>query len=100
MAHRGGGRQPWQSGGEGRVGSQGRATHIAQVKEGFRGGNAKLAGKEERALASWRRGGEHCWQRKPGVQSGRWESVWAWGAVSHSPWPEEATLSVGRCNRG
>lgn len=34
----------------------------------LRGGDGELAAKEERALDSWRRGGERCWQRKLGMQ--------------------------------
>lgn len=32
-------------------------------------GHAELAAKEERVLDSWRRGGEHCWQRNLGVRT-------------------------------
>lgn len=38
-------------------------------------GHAELATKEEMALDSWRCGGEHCWQRKLGVRTGKWECV-------------------------
>ena len=34
----------------------------------LRGGDVELAVREERALNSWRRGGERCWQRKLGRQ--------------------------------
>lgn len=37
-------------------------------RKSSQGGHAELAVKEERALDSWRHGGERCWQRKLGVQ--------------------------------
>lgn len=55
----------------------------------------ELAGKEERMLDSWSRGESIAGRGHGALRSRRWGSAWAWGVVSHSLWPEQATLNMG-----
>ena len=88
---------------QGKGGVPGESHPLSQrwVQEGFSGEEtwSRLRGRRGR----WTAGDveEHAAARGNWAgKSGRWEGTWARGAVSPSLWPEQATRSVGGCNRG